>query len=216
MRSHKSTKPSLFIKRKVKNIFFMASCLRGERLFSFFIWLSCVGLIACSSAPDAYIRRDFDPSEIQKVAVFPFYNNTTMAEASEVVTAALIARLVETGRFQVEFPGSIKSFLVSERIVVRTGIDLDTIKLMGKRLDVDAVFLGQVDEYVGGVEGRKAVVPVVSVSSRMVDTQNGRILFMAEQRKTGDDYISVLDFGKIRSVGELTKRVVGEIVEAIP
>lgn len=144
------------------------------------------------------------------------YNNTTMAEASEVVTAALIARLVETGRVQVEFPGNIKSFLVNERIVVRTGIDLDTIILMGKRLDVDAVFLGQVDEYIGGDEGGRAVVPVVSVSLRVVDTRNGRILFMADYRKTGDDYISVLDFGKIRSVGELTERVVGEIVEAIP
>jgi len=194
----------------------VSSCLRGERLFSFFVCFFCVALIACSSGPDAYVRTGFDGSEIEKVAVFPFHNNTTMAEASEVVTAALIARLVEGGRFQVEFPGNIKSFLVSERIVVRTGIDLDTIKLMGKRLGVDAIFLGQVDEYVGGDEGRRAVVPVVSVSLREVDTREGRILFMADHRKTGDDYISVLDFGKIRSVGELTKKVVGEIVEAIP
>ncbi len=192
------------------------SCFRGVRLFSFVVCSFCFVLAACSSGPDAYVRNGFDGSGIERVAVFPFHNNTTATEASEVVTAALIAQLVESGRFQVEFPGNIKSFLVSERIVVRTGIDLDTIKLMGKRLDVDAVFLGRVDEYVGTDEGRRAVVPVVAVSSRMVDTRDGRILFMADYRKTGDDYISVLDFGKIRSVGELTKRVVGDIIEKLP
>ncbi|MBN1840860.1 MAG: hypothetical protein JW883_01070 [Deltaproteobacteria bacterium] len=166
--------------------------------------------------PNAYVRKDFDQSQIRKVAVFPFYNNTQVAEASKIVTGAFIAGLVDTRTFQVEFPGNIKSFLVTERIIVRTGVDLDTIKLMGQRLGVDAVVLGQVDEYIGAEEGRRAVVPLVCISSRLVDTRTGKILFMAQQRRTGDDYIKVLDFGKIRSAGELTRKVVGEMIDAMP
>ncbi len=139
-----------------------------------------------------------------------------MPEASRVVTSAIIASLVEKGRFHVEFPGNVRSFLVGERIIVRTGVDLDTIKLMGKRLGVDAVVLGQVEEYIGAKEATRAVVPVVSVSTRIVDAQTGKILFMAKHRRTGDDYIKILDFGKIRSAGELTKKVVDEIIEMIP
>lgn len=183
---------------------------------SFFICLVSVVFAACSSVPEVYVKRGYDLSKIQKVAVFPFYNNTNVDESSEVVTAALIARLVEDGRFQVEFSGNIKSFLISERIVVRTGMDLDTIKLLGKRLALDGVFLGSVEEYVGGDEGKRAVVPVVSVSTRLVDTETGKIVFMDRQRRTGDDYIKVLDFGKIRSVGELTKKVIGDIVKKVP
>jgi TolB-like protein len=173
-------------------------------------------IAACHSSPNAYVRKDYDASRLRKVAVFSFHNDTKVPEASKVVTGAFLAGLVEGGKFQVEFPGNVRSFLVSERIIVRTGLDLDTIKLMGKRLGVDAVVLGQVVEYVGADEERRGVVPTVSISSRMVDAQTGEILWMAQCRRTGDDYIKVLDFGKIRSVGALTKKVVGEMIETIP
>jgi len=196
---------------------FAPFCLRISRGYSCLFFVLLFLLPACSHCgPDTYIRNDYDRAKIKKVAVFPFYNNTQATEAGKVVTAAFIAGLVEKGRYRVEFSGNIKSFLVSERIIVRTGIDLDTIKLMGKRLNIDAVVLGQVEEYVGSKETRRGVVPLVSIGSRMVDVDTGKILFMAHHRKTGNDYIKVLDFGKIRSVGELTKRVVGEIIETMP
>jgi TolB-like protein len=180
------------------------------------VLLSVIVISACLSRPNAYVRDHYDASGVQKVALFSFHNNTKIPEAGDMVTGAFLAGLVEGGRFQVEFPGNIRSFLVSERIIVRTGLDLDTIKLMGKRLGVDAVVLGQVEEYAGAEEARRGMVPTVSISARMVDAQTGEILWMAQYRRTGDDYIKVLDFGKIRSVGELTNKVVGEMIETIP
>ncbi|MCD4804469.1 MAG: CsgG/HfaB family protein, partial [Desulfobacterales bacterium] len=123
---------------------------------------------------------------------------------------------VKTKKFKVEFPGNIKSFLVNERIIVRTGVDLDTIKRMGKRLGVDAVIMGRIEEFVGMEEKKRGVIPVVSISSRLVDVRTGKILWMAQHRRSGDDYIKVLDFGKVRSVGELTKKVVLEMIETMP
>ena len=180
------------------------------------ILLSVIVISACLSRPNAYVRDNYDASGVQKVAVFSFHNTTKIPEAGDMVTGAFLAGLVDSGKFQVEFPGNIRSFLVSERIVVRTGLDLDTIKLMGKRLGVDAVILGEVEEYVGAEDERRGVVPTVSMSARMVGTQTGEILWMAQYRRTGDDYIKVLDFGKIRSVGALTKKVVEEMIETIP
>jgi TolB-like protein len=180
------------------------------------VLLSVIVISACLSRPNTYVRDHYDASGVQKVALFSFHNNTKIPEAGDMVTGAFLAGLVEGRRFQVEFPGNIRSFLVSERIIVRTGLDLDTIKLMGKRLGVDAVVLGQVEEYAGAEEERRGVVPTVSISARMVDAQTGEILWMAQYRRTGDDYIKVLDFGKIRSVGELTNKVVGEMIETIP
>jgi len=173
---------------------------------------------ACSSAttPYAYVRKNHDQPGVKKVAIFSFHNNTTIAEASKIVTGAFVASLVKTKKFKVEFPGNIKSFLVSERIIVRTGVDLDTIKRMGKRLGVDAVIMGRIEEFVGMEEKKRGVIPVVSISSRLVDVRTGKILWMAQHRRTGDDYIKVLDFGKVRSVGELTKKVVLEMVETMP
>jgi curli biogenesis system outer membrane secretion channel CsgG len=180
------------------------------------VLLNVIVISACLSRPNAYVRDHYDASGVQKVGLFSFHNNTKIPEAGDMVTGAFLAGLVEGGRFQVEFPGNIRSFLVSERIIVRTGLDLDTIKLMGKRLGVDAVVLGQVEEYAGAEDERRGMVPTVSISARMVDAQTGEILWMAQYRRTGDDYIKVLDFGKIRSVGELTNKVVGEMIETIP
>ena len=173
---------------------------------------------ACSSAttPYAYVRKNHDQPGVKKVAIFSFHNNTMIAEASKIVTGAFVASLVKTKKFKVEFPGNIKSFLVSERIIVRTGVDLDTIKRMGKRLGVDAVIMGRIEEFVGMEEKKRGVIPVVSISSRLVDVRTGKILWMAQHRRTGDDYIKVLDFGKVRSVGELAKKVVLEMIETMP
>ncbi len=173
---------------------------------------------ACSSAttPYAYVRKNHDQPGVKKVAIFSFHNNTTIAEANKIVTGAFVASLVKMRKFKVEFPGNIKSFLVSERIIVRTGVDLNTIKLMGRRLGVDAVIMGRIEEFVGVEEKKRGVIPVVSISSRMVDVRTGKILWMAQHRKTGDDYIKVLDFGKVRSVGELTQKVVLEMIEMMP
>jgi len=173
---------------------------------------------ACSSAttPYAYVRKNHDQPGVKKVAIFSFHNNTMIAEASKIVTGAFVASLVKTKKFNVEFPGNIKSFLVSERIIVRTGVDLDTIRRMGRRLGVDAVIMGRIEEFVGMEEKKKGVIPVVSISSRLVDVRTGKVLWMAQHRRTGDDYIKVLDFGKVRSVGELTQKVVLEMIETMP
>ena len=191
-------------------------CRHNRSVFLIITLAFAALLSACSlPMPDAYVREDYDASMIRKIAVFPFHNRTKAREASKVVTAAFMERLVEEGRFQVEFPGNITSFLVSERIIVRTGLDLDAIKLMGKRLGVDVVILGEVDEFVGSGEKKRDVIPVVSISARMVDARTGRVLWMAQLRRTGDDYIKVLDFGKVRSVGALTKKVAGEMIHTM-
>jgi len=185
----------------------------------FIFLLLILGFISgCSSSatPYTYVRKNHDQPVIKKVAVLSFYDNTKSAEASKIVTGAFVANLVGMRKFKVEFPGNIKSFLISERIIVRTGVNLNTIKLMGKRLGVDAVIIGRIDEFVGMEEKKRGVIPVVSISSRMVDARTGKILWMAQHRRTGDDYIKVLDFGKVRSVGELTKKVVGEMIETMP
>lgn len=169
-----------------------------------------------SGTPYTYVRKNHDQPVVKKVAVLSFYNNTKSAGASKIVTGAFVANLVGMRKFKVEFPGNIKSFLLGERIIVRTGVDLNTIELMGRKLGVDAVILGRIDEFVGMEEKKRDVVPVVSISSRMVDARTGKILWMAEHRRSGDDYIKVLDFGKVRSVGELTRKVVLEMIETMP
>jgi TolB-like protein len=200
-------------------LFFKAEMQECDH-FCFFVVTALFLLIisGCSSSatPYTYVRKNHDQSVVKKVAVLSFYNNTKSTEANKIVRGAFVANLVGMRKFKVEFPGNIKSFLISERIIVRTGVDLNTINLMGRRLGVDAVIIGRIEEFVG-INGKKRdVVPVVSISARMVHVQTGKILWMAQHRRTGDDYLKVIDFGKVRSVGELTRKVVLEMIETMP
>lgn len=197
--------------------------MRFRFLYKVTVLSSLIGLflVACPgccflSGPNSYLRPGIDKSKIKKVAVCTFHNNTQVTEAGNIVTDAFIAGLFERKGFKIEFPGNVRSFLVSERIIVRTGIDLQSVRFMAKRLGVDAVILGEVDEYKGVEEREKAVIPAVTIRSRMVDGQSGKILWMAQHRRTGNDYVKVLDFGKVRSVAALTRKVVNEMIETMP
>lgn len=194
------------------------SCRPYNRLLFLIIILSFAFSSGCSSVrvPNAYSTKDVDQSRVKKVAVFPFHNHTNVTESSRIATSAFIAELFARGRFGIEFPGNLRSLLVRTRIIVRTGVDLDTIKLIGNRLDVDAVIFGEVEEFVGVGEKRAAVIPVVSISSRMVDARTGRILWMAQCKRTGDDYLKILDFGRVRSVAALTQKVVRDLIDTMP
>ena len=111
---------------KVRSCFFLSLVLCS---------LSFV-LCACShSGPNAYVRKEFDQSQIRKVAVFPFYNNTKVAEASKIVTGAFIAGLVDTRRFQVEFPGNIKARLKAMAAMRQVQLYKLIIEILAEYLD---------------------------------------------------------------------------------
>ncbi|MGE4296513.1 MAG: hypothetical protein AB7E47_00670 [Desulfovibrionaceae bacterium] len=178
--------------------------------------LLAMALVAgCMGAPLKYAQEDVG-HDIHSVAVFPFHNTTRAPDAGAIVTGAFIAGLVKEGRYLVEFPGNIRSMLVKERIVVRTGMDCATIALMGRRLGVDGVVLGEVEEFVGAETARRGVVPVVAFNTRLLDARDGRIVFIAQNRRTGDDYETVLRIGKITSAGALARKAVDEVVSAMP
>lgn len=166
--------------------------------------------------PHAYAVPGSDTRKTLRVAVLPFHNDTLAPEASRVVTGVFIAGLARTGGYKVEFPGNVRNFFIRERVIVREGADLKTMALMNERLGVDVVVMGQVEEYAGSEEIRRATVPVVRLSARMVDARSGRILFMGRHGRTGDDYRTVLDFGAVRSVAELSQHVAEEMIAKMP
>ena len=137
--------------------------------------LACCVVTAagCGSRMHTYAAPAPQWAGVGRVAVIPFANGTSAPQASSVVTGAFIAGLVRTGRFRVEFQGTVRSFFIRERLVVRQGVDLKTLAKMRERLGLDAVVLGLVEEYAGSEEIRRAVVPRATVSVRMVDTATG-------------------------------------------
>lgn len=174
-------------------------------------------LAGCAAQPHTFAApRPDGTRKSLRVAVLPFRNNTTAPEAGRIVTGAFIAALTKAGGYKVEFPGNVHNFLIRERIIVRNGADLKTMGLMAERLGVDVVVMGQIEEYAGSEDIRRATTPVVHICARMADARTGRILFMGRHGRSGDDYRTVLDLGAVHSVAQLSQRVVEELIAKMP
>ncbi len=152
---------------------------------------------------------------VKSIAVMPFNNLSNKKDADRIVRNIFIAELFKNRSFRVEEFGNIRRFLIQQRVKSINDIDTRKIKILGQRLGVDAIIAGTVEEYSDGMKGDMSSVPVIAISARMIDTDSGKILWMSHQRRTGNDYITIFDFGKIRSIISLTQRVVDEMLETM-
>ena len=170
----------------------------------------------CSSIETySYFSRVQESLDVKKVGVLPFMNESGRRGAGEIVTNIFIAMIFKDGIFQVEERGNIEKFLIRNKLKALKKVDMKQLKKLGERLNLDAVFIGTVEEFSGGDQGRSLRTPAVSIRIRLVNVKTGKILWMVHHRKTGDDYIKVFEIGKIRSVSSLTKIVLSETIDSI-
>lgn len=193
------------------NLKYCCSCIAIFILCLFF-------LSGCSflHSPNNFRVKDFDEYKIKRVAVFPFYNRSNTMNAGEIVTKAFIGEFYDSGKFEIEFPGNVKKFIVGERIIIRKGIGADHIKLIGKRLNVDAVIIGCVKKYESEGKKKNARIPVISVDVRMIHTDSCSILWIGQNYSRGDDYETIFGIGRIKSLSALSRRLVNELIDTIP
>jgi TolB-like protein len=149
---------------------------------------------------------------VKKVAVLPFQNISGHGYAGRVVANAYVTELFNTGRFHVEEPGNIRQFMIQERVDTIGEMELGRLRVLGRRLRVDAIVVGTVEEF---NDGRRGDVPVVSVTARMVEASSGRIVWSGQNKRKGDDYTIVFDLGEVRTVTALTQKVVKEMIDTI-
>ncbi|MDY6933992.1 MAG: hypothetical protein SVZ03_07185 [Spirochaetota bacterium] len=171
--------------------------------------------LSCSSNPHYFLRDGKKFPLIMKVAVLPFKNITTQRGAGKVVTNIFIQELFNSRIYKIEEMGIIRDFFIRQRIREKGEIDLDTANLLGSQIDVDAVFLGIVEEYYQDAGGKEGISPRVGLSVRMLSTKTGMILWKCSHQRTGDDYKIILDWGKVRTVNLLAKKVIEEMIATI-
>lgn len=181
---------------------------------SVFVLLSVFFASSCGVSSGRVAAASPEVSKVKKVAILPFGSLSGKTNASETVTGIFITKMFNLGKFQVEEPGNILEFMVREGMNTLGEIDIENLKMMSEHLELDAVIVGTVEEY---DDGRTSVppVPVVSITARMIEPRNGKIIWSAKNRRSGEDYLVVFDFGRVRSVTTLTEKVIDEMIRNI-
>lgn len=183
----------------------------GLRLKGFYLLTLTLFFIAGCATPS---REVSPPTASKKVAILPFYNISGYRDAGKIVANVFVTEMFKSGRFLVEEPGNIAHFMMQERIDTLGEIEIERLKILGKRLGVDAVLTGTVEEFDDG-RGGISSVPTVSITARMISSNTGQLVWSAQNKKRGDDYIVILDLGEVRSLTTLTQKVVVEMISTI-
>lgn len=184
-----------------------------KRVIVFFLLASLIVpvLHGCGglSGP-SYSLHGEDIGRTKKIAVLPFYNRSRNDDAGDIVTNIFVSELFKDNAYLVEEPGNIRQFFIQEQVEKLGEIGVDRLKILGKRLRVDAVLLGSVEAFndFGGV-------PSVGINARIVESESGRLVWVAEHEKRGDDYTIIFETGTVRTPAKLAQKVVKEMLKTI-
>lgn len=172
-----------------------------------------VGLFACAG-PN---RRDVHPERpaygpsvyvapraraVKKVAVLPFRAPTALI--GESVADLWVTEILRSGRHEV-VERSRLSAVLGEAELALSGLSSSRAAEIGTMAGADAIVMGTVDEYSTSAQSGR-VVPVVSLSARMVDCASGDVLWSAEHSVKG---------APNQTPSLLARRAVNEMMSAI-
>jgi TolB-like protein len=165
----------------------------------------------------ARVFRDprLDTAEPKRVALLPFENGTERRGAALIVDDLMLVGLFRAGRFEVADPGEVSYALQTLGVAPYGAIDLDALRSLGEKIDVDAVILGRVEDYNEGLRPGTSTSPSIALDARMLETRTGKILWMGYQERSGEAYQIVLEFGKIKSMVPLAMRAIADLVESM-
>lgn len=148
-----------------------------------------------------------------RIAVMPFQNKSRYREAGAIVAQMFLSELFWSPGFEPVEYGDIRRSIVDLRVRYRGELDYRNIKALSESLRVDGILVGTVEDYSDGVDTNSP--PEVSITARLLDAHKNRILWYNHASLNGEGGISILDFGKIRSVDMVAYKAVSELVKTM-
>jgi len=170
-------------------------------------------LPACGPKVPSLVKYAPLPDEkICRIAVLPFVNETDYPLANTIAFRVFMAKLVQTGRFDLAQEGDVREVFLHMRIWPGQQLHIEQIKILGDRLRVGLIVTGTVVE-MAEVPMAGAVNPVIALSLRIVDPRSGETLWYTYHRREGEHYRKVMHFGVLNTVTSLANQVSQEVLD---
>jgi len=175
------------------------------------LFFNCCG---GKGSPSFYINRDVDFSFFKRVAVLPFENLTNERFAGAMVRQVVISELLATGLVEVSVPGDPIDAIENMRLKPDEPLSAEQIKALGKKLKVEAVILGAVEEF-GQVRYGNVSAPEVSITLMMADISSGSIIWSVTKTKGGASFWSRHFGARSNTMSETVVEVVREALQTL-
>ena len=169
------------------------------------------------SAPNTYLHPRYGDRfrSIKNIAVLPFANKTKKIDAGLIVTYIFISQLHNNSRYKVANLGDVKEILLDRLIRIKDTIDFNTAKILGEKLGVQALIIGEVLKFKERQDEDKKNIPEVAISVHLLHIKSGKILWTCQHERNGEDYKIIFDLGQEGSIIRLAQKVISEMLETL-
>jgi len=154
--------------------------------------------------PETFPGEMFIEGTHKRIVIFPFENLTDNGEAFQHVLPLLIRRLQDRG-FEVVDGDDLINFLCGERVRSAGYLSRELSGKIRKRFNVSTILTGAI------VSFSTEEVPEFGIVARMIDSSNGTILWADYSAATGEDFIAILELGRLKSIFSLMPKVVDKL-----
>jgi len=188
----------------------------NTRLFYFVLALglvfACAGC-AMQNGLQIHLAAKAEESNLCRVAVLPFANETGRNTAEIKAYRIFLGELVASGNYEVESEGEVYFFLNRNRLRSGDLLDSQLYTQLAEQLEVDAIVRGRVIamEYRRGRDGE---MPFCDLQVDLISAEDGELLASAFHRRSGEEYQKLMHFGTIRTASGLMAQMSREIIKA--
>jgi len=170
--------------------------------------------LSCGPKPEVYFKDGTSFAPSKTIAILPFNNYSGKEDAGKQIANMFLVEFLKKPHLNILEPGEVDKVMREERIRSSDQIDYAAARLFKDRLGADYVLIGAVNEF-GYLSGGDGEIPLVGFSARLLDTNNGQIVWAFNHSRKGDDREFIFGWGVVKSLTKLSQIAVNDVLKKI-
>lgn len=162
-----------------------------------------------------FTREGLDLAYVTKVAVLPFENLTADEYVGRRVRDIAFTETLASKKFEVVDKGVVDAVLREMAISGTEGLDAPVLKILGKRLGVNAFLSGTVNNIEAGGKGALSY-PEVSITMHLIDSESAQILWRSTAYRNGYSVMNRMFDLDPQDEFEVTLSLLQDMIASIP
>ncbi|MEW6501106.1 MAG: hypothetical protein ACOY8P_08710 [Thermodesulfobacteriota bacterium] len=177
------------------------------------VLLAMVTAGGCAARKSLYVQEFVAApyGKVGSVAVLPFRNKSGYKQGDRILYRVFLSELVMHGPWRVALEGDVRKIYQQLHLKPWDQPSPEQLKVIASRLGVERLIAGDLFAMEEKIY-KDYVNPSISLQLRIYDGETGRILLATDHRRQGDDYRTMMHFGLVNSVTNLSRRLVQEIL----
>jgi len=176
----------------------------------FFFVTGCAGRLKTIS----YVHPTYDFSQVKKVAVLPFSNDSKEPAAGENIKRMVIVELLSMGYVDIVEPGQTIRALSELNLLGSPFYSKEDIRKLGQNLGVPVVLLGALSVYERSIVSNVSI-PEINISMWAVETESGTVIWSVTSLSKGIGVSGQLFGFSSETMSEATMNTVRKAVQTL-